>query len=163
MAKRMTPLHRLLTASLLAMLLFAAGLAMAAIEVRQFNDPVMTQRYESLTDSLRCPKCANQAIGDSNSPIAEDMRERVAQLLSEGRSDREIQDYMIDRFGEYVLYNPRLTDRTWVLWGLPAALVVMGGIVIALIVRARRSASNRALSREERERLDALINRERTQ
>lgn len=163
MAKRMMVLRLLRRAGLLAALLIATGVAMAAIEVRQFDDPVTTQRYESLTDSLRCPKCANQAIGDSNSPIAEDMREHVAQLLREGRSDREIQDYMIDRFGEYVLYNPRLTDRTWLLWGLPAALVVLGAVIIALIVRARRNASNRALSPEERQRLEALINRERAQ
>ena len=161
MAKRMTS-RKLLSAALIALAMIVAGVATAAIEVRQFDDPVLQQRYESLADSLRCPKCANQAIGDSNSPIAEDMRERVAQLLEDGRSDREIQDFMIDRFGDYVLYNPRLNDRTWLLWGLPAALVLLGAVVIALIVRARRNASNRALSDEERQRLDALINRERT-
>ena len=161
MAWRMT-LKPALLAGLLLAALALASVVLAAVEVRQFDDPVMKQRYESLTGSLRCPKCANQAIGDSNSPIAGDMREHVAQLLEEGRSDREIQDYMINRFGEYVLYNPRLTDRTWLLWGLPAALVVLGAVIIALIVRVRRKASNRALSPEERERLDALINRERT-
>nr|WP_134017602.1 cytochrome c-type biogenesis protein [Halomonas xianhensis] len=153
---------RLAKAALLALSMLVAGAVTAAIEVRQFDDPVLQQRYDSLAASLRCPKCANQAIGDSDSPIAGDMRERVALLLEEGRSDREIQDYMIDRFGEYVLYNPRLTDRTWLLWGLPAVLVVLGAAVIALIVRARRNASNRALSAEERQRLEALINRERT-
>ncbi len=161
MAQRMTWV-RLAKAALLALSLLVAGAVTAAIEVRQFDDPVLQQRYDSLAASLRCPKCANQAIGDSDSPIAGDMRERVALLLEEGRSDREIQDYMIDRFGEYVLYNPRLTDRTWLLWGLPAVLVVLGAAVIALIVRARRNASNRALSAEERQRLEALINRERT-
>lgn len=161
MAQRMTWV-RLAKAALLALSMLVAGAVTAAIEVRQFDDPVLQQRYDSLAASLRCPKCANQAIGDSDSPIAGDMRERVALLLEEGRSDREIQDYMIDRFGEYVLYNPRLTDRTWLLWGLPAALVVLGAVVIALIVRARRNASNRALSAEERQRLEALINRERT-
>ncbi|TDX29873.1 cytochrome c-type biogenesis protein CcmH [Modicisalibacter xianhensis] len=161
MAQRMTWV-RLAKAALLALSMLVAGAVTAAIEVRQFDDPVLQQRYDSLAASLRCPKCANQAIGDSDSPIAGDMRERVALLLEEGRSDREIQDYMIDRFGEYVLYNPRLTDRTWLLWGLPAVLVVLGAAVIALIVRARRNASNRALSAEERQRLEALINRERT-
>lgn len=137
--------------------------ALAAIEAREFNDPVLQQRYDSLNDSLRCPKCANQAIGDSNSPVAADMRERVALLLDEGRSDREIQDFMINRFGDYVLYNPRLSGRTWLLWGLPAGLVVLGALVIVLIVRARRHAANRALSAAERERLHALVNRERSE
>lgn len=142
-------------------LLLPMAQALAAIEVQGFDDPVLQQRYDSLTDSLRCPKCANQAIGDSESPVAADMRERVVLLLKAGRSDREIQDYMVDRFGDYVLYNPRLSERTWLLWGLPAALVVLGALVIALIVRARRHAANRALSAAERERLHALINRER--
>ncbi|GAB2779971.1 cytochrome c-type biogenesis protein CcmH [Halomonas shantousis] len=150
---------------LLLLTLLVTCPALAAIEVRQFDDPVLAQRYEDLTESLRCPKCENQAIGDSNSPIAADMRERVAAQLQEGRSDREIQDYMIQRFGDYVLYNPRLSERTWLLWGLPAGLVLLGALLIAFIVRLRRNAHVRALSDEERARLDALIDqhRERTE
>ncbi|WP_168014615.1 cytochrome c-type biogenesis protein [Halomonas salinarum] len=146
-----------LALSLLAGL--AANQAQAAVEVRDFDSPVTAERYRSLTDGLRCPKCENQAIGDSDSPVAKDMRERVAALLREGRSDREIQDFMVARFGDYVLYNPRLEDRTLLLWGLPAALVLLGGVLVALIVRRRRRASARALSAEERARLDALVNR----
>lgn len=151
---------------LLLLLLWLGGLvgtAPAALEVRQFDTPLMQQRYDDLLDNLRCPKCENQAIGDSNSLIAGDMRERVAQLLEEGRSDREVQDYMVRRFGDYVLYNPRLSGRTWLLWGLPAGLVVLGALVIGLIVRVRRRTVSRALDATERERLDTLINRERRQ
>ncbi|WP_108445202.1 cytochrome c-type biogenesis protein [Halomonas denitrificans] len=147
---------------LLAVLLLLPLLAQAAgIEVRQFDDPVTEQRYQDLTASLRCPKCENQAIGDSDSPIAGDMRDRVYAQLQEGRSDKEILDFMVRRFGDYVLYNPRLEGRTLLLWGLPAALVLLGAVVVVLMVRARRRSSARALSAEERERLDALINRER--
>lgn len=138
-----------------------AGPVSAAIEVHRFDTPLMQQRYDDLVDNLRCPKCQNQAIGDSNSPISADMRKRVVQLLEEGRSDREIQDYMVRRFGDYVLYNPRLSGRTWLLWGLPAGLVVLGALIIGLIVRVRRRTASRALSASERERLAALINRER--
>lgn len=157
MARRMSLLLCLLLLSALA------GPASAAIEIHRFDNPVTQARYQDLTDNLRCPKCQNQAIGDSNSPIAADMRERVVALLKDGRSDREIQDYMIRRFGEYVLYNPRLSGRTWLLWGLPGGLVVLGAVVIGLIVRARRRAAGQALSVAERERLNALINRERTE
>lgn len=155
--------HRLIVSIGLLLCLGLMLPALAAIEVQHFDDPVLQQRYDSLNEALRCPKCANQAIGDSNSPIAADMRERVAMLLREGRSDREIQDYMVERFGEYALYNPRLSGRTWLLWGLPAGLVVLGGVVIALIVRARRHAANRALSDAERQRLEALIKREKAE
>lgn len=155
--------YRLIASIGLLLCLGLALPALAAIEVREFSNPVFQKRYDSLNESLRCPKCENQAIGDSDSPIAADMRERVAMLLEDGRSDREIQDYMVDRFGEYALYNPRLSGRTWLLWGLPIGLVVLGGVVIGLIVRARRHAANRALSDTERQRLEALIKRERVE
>jgi cytochrome c-type biogenesis protein CcmH len=153
--------------ALMRLLLWAAlvlpVLGQAAVEVREFDDPVTEQRYRDLTATLRCPKCENQAIDDSDSPIAGDMRERVYEQLQDGRSDKEILDFMVQRFGDYVLYNPRLEGRTLLLWGLPAALVLAGLVLVALIVRARRHASSRALSVEERARLDELINRERTE
>lgn len=145
------------------LLFLMAGLVHAgAIEVREFDDPLMEQRYRSLTASLRCPTCENQAINDSDAPVSRDMRERVYEMLLADRADMEIRDHMVERFGNYVLYNPRLEGRTYLLWGLPAALVVLGGILVVLVVRARRNASARALSDEERARLDALINRGRT-
>jgi cytochrome c-type biogenesis protein CcmH len=120
----------------------------------------MAERYRDLTASLRCPKCDAQAVDSSDAPVAADIRERVARLLHDGRSDKEILDYMVARFGEFVLYNPRLDERTWLLWGLPAALVLIGGLIVAVFVRKRKHVRVRALSAEERERLNALINRE---
>lgn len=144
-------------------LLLAASLAWGGgIEVRDFDDPVLEQRYRSLTASLRCPLCENQAIDDSDAPISGDMREQVYVLLKDGRSDIEILDHMTSRFGDYVLYNPRLEGRTMLLWGLPAVLVVLGGVLVVLVVRSRRNASARQLNDEERRRLDELINRERS-
>ncbi|MCK2184634.1 cytochrome c-type biogenesis protein [Halomonas getboli] len=145
---------------LLLLALLGPALAQAAIEVRDFDDPVMRDRFASLTSTLRCPKCQNQAIGDSDSPIAGDMRERVFEQLQAGRSDKEIVDFMVRRFGDYVLYNPRLEGRTLLLWGLPVALVLGGGLLVALLVRARRRASARALNDDERARLNALLERE---
>ncbi|MCE0732620.1 cytochrome c-type biogenesis protein CcmH [Halomonas sp. G15] len=154
---------RLIPTALLLLLLLP-GLALAGgIEVREFDGPVMERRYAELTATLRCPKCQNQAIDDSDSPIAGDMRDRVYALLQDGRSDKEILDFMVERFGDYVLYNPRLEGRTFLLWGLPAVLGLLGLVLVGLLVRARRNASNRELSAEERARLDALINRERTE
>lgn len=143
----------------LALLLVAGLVQGGAIEVREFDDPVLEQRYNSLTASLRCPTCQNQAIDDSDAPVSGDMRERVYQMLQDGRADMEIRDHMVERFGNYVLYNPRLEGRTFLLWALPAGLVVLGALLVGLVVRARRNASARALSAEERARLDALINR----
>lgn len=146
-----------------AMLLATAGSVMAGgIEVREFDDPVLEKRYRDLTASMRCPLCENQAIDDSDAPISADMRERVYVLLHEGRADIEIINHMVQRFGDYILYNPRLENRTYLLWGLPIVLVVIGLVVVIMVVRARRNASAKALSAEERARLNALINRERS-
>ncbi|WP_144982171.1 cytochrome c-type biogenesis protein [Halomonas sp. C22] len=146
-----------------AMLLATAGSVMAGgIEVREFDDPVLEKRYRDLTASMRCPLCENQAIDDSDAPISADMRERVYVLLNEGNADIEIINHMVQRFGDYILYNPRLENRTYLLWGLPIVLVVIGLVVVIMVVRARRNASAKALSAEERARLNALINRERS-
>lgn len=153
----------LMTRFLLCLLLWLPALGQAAVEVREFADPVTEQRYHDLTATLRCPKCENQAIGDSESPIAGDMRERVYAQLQDGRSDKEILDFMVNRFGDYVLYNPRLEGRTYLLWGLPGALVLLGGLLVVFLVRSRRRNSASRLNDEERARLDVLINRERTE
>lgn len=143
-----------------ALLLGVTLAASAAIEVRHFDDPELQQRYATLTHELRCPKCQNQSIAESDSPIAADMRDKVAERLAAGRSDAAIRDFLVRRFGEYVLYDPRLSARTWLLWGLPAGLVALGALIVALIVRSRRRAANRSLSADERARLDELIRRE---
>ena len=142
--------------------LLVAQVAFAAIEVREFDDPVLAQRYHDLTAAMRCPLCENQAINDSNAPIAADMRERVYQLLQGGKADSEIINHMVERFGEYILYNPRLENRTYLLWGLPVVLLLLGAVGLVLLVRSRRNASAGALTSAERARLDALINQERS-
>lgn len=143
----------------LTLLVMASGAVAGGIELREFDDPVKEKRYHDLTASMRCPLCENQAINDSDAPISADMRDRVYRLLEDGRSDTEIINHMVQRFGEYILYNPRLESRTYLLWGLPFALVLLGAVIVVLMVRARRHASAKALSAEERRRIDALINK----
>ena len=153
-------LIRIVTAAILLVLALSA--AAGGIELREFDDPVLAQRYHDLTASMRCPLCENQAIGDSDSPISGDMRERVYQMLQDGRSDGEIVSHMVERFGDYILYNPRLEKRTYLLWGLPVGLGILGFVLLMLIIRTRRKSSAKALSAEERARLDALIQRRRS-
>lgn len=145
------------------MLLSAITTAHAAIEIHDFADPALTPRYEDLTSRLRCPKCQNESIGASNSPIAADMRARVAALLRDGQSDRQIENAMVSRFGDYALYDPRLDRRTWLLWGLPFGLVVIGACVVAGFVLRRRRVEGRGstdcLDEHERRRLEALTTR----
>jgi len=132
----------------------------ALVEVYQFDSDQQRQRYQSFVDDLRCPKCQNQNLSGSDSPIASDLRRELHDLLKNGMSDKEIVDFMVDRYGDYVLYNPRLQPNTWLLWFAPLALLLVGGLVIALIVRRRRNAGvpeRTPLTKTEQDRLNALL------
>jgi cytochrome c-type biogenesis protein CcmH len=105
---------------------------------RAFADPAQQERYQRLTEQFRCPKCRSETIADSAIPVSADLRRQVRELMEQGKSDEEIRQYMTDRFGEYLLYRPPVTPRTWLLWAAPF-LILGGGIGIAVIVIARKS------------------------
>jgi len=146
-------------AILLALLL--PLLAHAAVETYAFAEEQQRLRYLEFTRELRCPKCQNQNLADSNAPIATDLRRELHRLLTEGRSDEEIVEFMVSRYGDYVLYKPRLEPRTWFLWGAPVLLLLTGALVVAGLVRRARAeragAPPQPLSDHERERLAALL------
>ena len=122
--------------ALFASLLLAV--AAGAIEsVAPFPDPAVQARYERITAELRCLVCQNQSIADSNAPLAADLRREVREMISAGRSDAEIQQFMVDRYGEWILYRPRLTAQTLLLWGAPALLLVVGLLVGARVIVRR--------------------------
>ena len=140
-------------------------MAKAAIDTYQFRDDAERERYQQLTKELRCPKCQNQDIADSNAPIAADLRREIFRMLGEGKSNQQIVDFMVDRYGDFVRYKPALTGRTWLLWFGPGILPVGGFVVLALIVRRRRNTVANPcaqLSAEERERLAKLLDKEQT-
>ncbi|WP_417500793.1 cytochrome c-type biogenesis protein CcmH [Marinobacter sp.] len=124
-----------------------------------FDDRSEEQRYQNLIAELRCPKCQNQNIADSNSPISKDMRNAVYQMMLEGASDQEIVDSLVGRFGEFVKYKPDLDSRTFMLWATPAIAVLGGLIVVAgIVVRSRRTGTAApTLSAEEQARIDKML------
>ena len=119
--------------------LFAVS-TMAAIETYDFDSKAQEDRFRSLTLELRCPKCQNQAIGDSDAEISGDLRAEVYRLLKDGATDREIKDFMVARYGRYVLYNPPLDRETLVLWFGPAAFLLIGAIAVAMRIRQSKKA-----------------------
>ncbi|EME7785806.1 cytochrome c-type biogenesis protein CcmH [Salmonella enterica] len=128
---------RLLPGMVMLMLaLVIAGSARATTDVMPFKDEAQEQQFRQLTEQLRCPKCQNNSIADSNAMIATDMRRRVYDLMQEGRSRQEIIDYMVARYGNFVTYDPPLTPLTVLLWVLPLAAIVAGGWII--VARTRR-------------------------
>ncbi len=141
-------------------LLLCALSVHAAIEPYRFDSEEQRLRYLDFTRELRCPKCQNQNLADSNAPIAADLRHELQRMLHEGYSDREIIDFMVDRYGEYVLYEPRLETKTLLLWTAPAVMLCAGALALVVIVRrGRRDAtrSDTGLSAEERARLRRLL------
>lgn len=152
-------MKRLLIACLLGLSL--VGAARAAIDTYQFKDEVERERFRGLTEELRCPKCQNQNIADSNAPIATDLRREIFRMLEEGRSDKEIVDFLVMRYGDFVMYKPPLDSRTWLLWYGPFGLLGLGAIALCVLVLRRRKVEQApaqvALSATERERLDALL------
>ena len=102
-----------------------------------FEDPEMQARYETLIDEVRCVVCQNQTIKDSNVFLASDLRREIRRLMSEGKSDREIKDFLVSRYGEFVLYRPRMQGKTLMLWIAPLFLVALGLFAITRVVRSR--------------------------
>ncbi|HBM10623.1 cytochrome c-type biogenesis protein CcmH [Pseudomonas sp. Choline-3u-10] len=139
------------------------GSASAAIDAYEFKNEAERERYRTLVEELRCPKCQNQNIADSNAPIAMDLRREIYRMLEEGQSNEQIVDYLVARYGDFVLYKPPVNAKTLVLWYGPIVLLVIGFAVLAFILIRRRRASDKpasnTLTEAERERLATLLDR----
>lgn len=137
--------------------------AYGAIDTYEFRDEAERERYRTLTEELRCPKCQNQNIADSNAPIAMDLRKEIFRMLEEGQSNDQIIDYLVARYGDFVRYRPPVTKTTLLLWYGPAALLTLGlGVLAFIIVRRRRVDSTPAaqtLTEAERQRLASLLDK----
>jgi len=142
-------LSRLLTgpAAALAAFCLAFSLIATAAEPLEFNDPAMEVRYQKLTEELRCLVCQNQNLADSDAPLAQDLRQEIFEMLQAGRTDAEIKTFLVDRYGDFVLYRPAFEGNTLFLWLLPSLLLVIG--LIVLIVNVRRRSRLPAPAEEE--------------
>lgn len=142
-------------------MLFTSVHVFAAIETHEFNNELERQRYQSFIEEMRCPKCQNQNLAGSDSPISADLRRELYEMIKLGKSDKEIVDFMVERYGDFILYRPRVTPVTYILWGAPIALLVIGLIVLMIILRRRRRLAltqvTQALSAEEQARLSNLL------
>ena len=130
-------ISKLLRAGLLAGLLAFAIQAFAIDTEAAFSDPALQQRYESLNRELRCLVCQNQTIADSNAPLAQDLRREVRAMIADGKTDDEIRTFMIDRYGDFVLYRPRMTAQNFLLWAAPVLLLLAGAAAVVVVVRRR--------------------------
>ncbi|TCV97538.1 cytochrome c-type biogenesis protein CcmH [Luteibacter rhizovicinus] len=131
---------------LLALLVFALAIGACfaqAIQPLPFRDRAEEVRFQKLSAELRCPMCQNETLADSNAPIAHDLRRQIFDLMQAGKSDEEIKSYLVQRYSDFVLYQPPVKPGTWLLWFGPGVVLLAGAVVVALQVRRRsRNATN---------------------
>jgi cytochrome c-type biogenesis protein CcmH len=131
----------MMRAVLVAALIWLAGMgASFAIDNEiAFEDPVLNARYLALIREIRCPKCLNESIADSNAPVAADLRREVRRLMGEGKSDDEVKTFLSSRYGDFVLYRPRVNETTWALYAGPFVFLLIGAVVFWRVLEKRRA------------------------
>ena len=138
---------------LLAFMIFWSAQSLAVIETYEFSSPGLESRYKALSQELRCPKCQNQNIADSNAPISRDLRAIVHEQLEAGATDEEIIDFLVDRYGEFVRYRPGMDANTLWLWSAPLILLVMAVAVVVTQIRKDRDGQTISSNTERANRL----------
>jgi cytochrome c-type biogenesis protein CcmH len=141
---------------LAALLVIAwVGIAAAVQPDERLADPLLEQRARDISAELRCLVCQNQSIDDSNAPLARDLRLLVRQRLTAGDTDAEVRDYLVDRYGDFVLLKPPFEASTLILWLTPLLALLAGGL--AALARGRRAQPTEALSADEETRLARIL------
>lgn len=137
---------------------FLATAAHALEPGEALDDPALEARARAISQELRCLVCQNESIDDSAAPLARDLRRLVRERLVAGDTDEEVLDYIVARYGEYVLLRPRMNPRTWLLWLGPFLAALLGAAGIVWFVRRRKSAAVPALTEAEEARLREIVN-----
>ncbi|MCP9439663.1 MAG: cytochrome c-type biogenesis protein CcmH [Nitrospira sp.] len=143
---------------LFSLLLLVAGSAWAGEAKPMGDNPAVEARLKRLAGELRCLVCQNQTLADSNAPLAEDLRREVREMIVKEMSDREIVDFLVSRYGDFVLYRPPLKTTTVLLWAGPFVLLVGGGIALAVTLRRRQKMVEKVIiTDEEHRRVERLL------
>jgi cytochrome c-type biogenesis protein CcmH len=119
-----------------ALLMFVSN-SFAIDAGKAFDDPEMQARYDKIIDEVRCLKCQNQTIKDSSAFLASDLRREIRRMLEEGKTDAEVYDFLVERYGEFALYRPRASGKTLILWLAPAFFLALGALALTRILRRR--------------------------
>ena len=125
------------------------------------DDPVVEARLKHLSKELRCLVCQNETLADSQAGLAEDLRREIREQIRAGKSDREIMDFLTQRYGQFILYRPQVTPTTYLLWFGPFVLLLIGMVVLFRYIRQRRDTiPDKPLTAEERKRASELLTKE---
>ena len=147
---------------LITLCLLSFGLSQAKDAAPLVDDPVTEQRLINISEEMRCLVCQNESLAGSRSDLANDLREQIRILIKEGKTDEQIRSFMVERYGDFVLYRPPVKPITWLLWIGPFIILLIGIAGLFIFLRRRNAAANNiALSEEDNQRLDALLNSDR--
>lgn len=136
-----------------------SSIAYGAIDTYEFSSEEQQARYKHFIDELRCPKCQNQNLSGSNAPIAMDLRKQLYVMIEQGKSDEEIVNYMLERYGDFILYKPRFTVKTLMLWGAPLLFLIVGLWILISLLKSRRKVNRQpVLSADEQAQLERILN-----
>ena len=137
----------------------------ASSEVINFSDPSLRDRYYQLVEELRCPKCQNQNLADSNAPISKDMKAQIYSMLEAQNSDDEIKAYLVSRYSEFILYRPEVNTGTWFLWFAPLCFIILGGLIVwrYAFAKPKVSAASTELTAEQQAELEKLLDKDNAQ
>ncbi|WP_442802113.1 MULTISPECIES: heme lyase NrfEFG subunit NrfF [unclassified Shewanella] len=151
-----------LSSVVLLSLVMISGVFATPVDTYEFKSVDNQKRALELAHSLRCPQCQNQNLIDSNSPVAQDLRLEVYQMVDAGKDDDEVIEFMTSRYGEFVLYKPRMEAKTFALWLGPVALLIFGLLVGFIFIRKQRitELDDQEISVEEQKELDKLLKRD---
>ena len=145
---------------LFLLLLFAVPLQAAVVETHRFDSADQEAQYRTLIDELRCLVCQNQNLADSNAELAKDLRAKVYRMVREGKSSEEVVDYMVERYGDFVLYRPPLKPVTVLLWLGPFLLLLVGVVVLIRVLRRQNRAGELPVDDEALAQARTLLQRE---
>ncbi len=156
-------MNRLLLLIKIGLFIFGSSLvahvSATPVDTYPFKTVENQERATNLARSLRCPQCQNQDLVDSNSPVARDLRLQVYKMVDAGKGDDEIIQYMTQRYGEFVLYKPKLENKTYILWWGPLGLLLVGGLIGAVFIRQQRisKGTEPQISESDQKTLDELL------
>ena len=146
---------------LLAAVLLLSAMAFARVEVHDFDSPEQEARYNNLIKELRCLVCQNQNIADSNAELAVDLRRKTYEMVRQNKSEQEITEFMVDRYGKFVQYDPPLDTETMLLWTGPFIILLVGVVLLIRTIRRRRAETVTAVDTAQLEAAASLLETER--
>ena len=144
----------------LILLVTIHSVCLAGVEYREFETPEQEKSYNELIDELRCLVCQNQTIADSNADLAKDLRRQVHEMLQKGKSRQDIVDYMLSRYGDFVLYRPPLKSTTILLWVGPFIFLLLGLILLFIYIRKKKSSPFVELDQQQHQRIRELLDQD---